>query len=683
MRDPVRKMRALLDLAAEVEFDDARRAEWLREAGALGVYRRALRDELYDSMTEVGDFDGLEGAIAMELTQASLQRSEAAKLGLRRGRALDVLSRRSDAIEVLGDAGAIEPANADIALERSRIEQLTDRLDDARRTLEACLAAGVDGVGRLEVLNRVADLHLMQGGRVERAIEALEEAYARSEGAADWALRLASAHARYGDATRAAELLEAQLAEPPRAEELVHWHLLATIYSSRLSAPEDAAEILWRLFRTFPERRSTVQWLEDFYKDGKGAAALADGIGNLLTNGDLGVTDAVAARLWEYVGELNLSVLERMSQAEAAFRRARQLGERSSANALRLARSVARQPGRVSEAVPLVMDALAEGTEARVWEDAFAQLESLFDQMQLHARLRVARQVRLVLGANVEPLDAGMRRDPGREIAPEVAWSHLVSDLLFPDEIEVLRGSSLLAEKVFHRMDPTVGQVATRRMNRAEFPAFTNYLETACRWLGVQVPGVWLAEPLRGARVLGVGKAWVNATRVADAEPLRARFWAGWIAGLVFSELAPYTWVDEPSVEDFFAAVAGAAGHGAGGTPAMAEEVGALMRMGPRRAAVSALDANPEFLSRRGRARAHHARCVADRAGYLMCGDLRTAVEEILGAIGWDLRIENARTRETILRDDRMRSLLLFAISDAHFLIRYESGLAERPRVFV
>ena len=76
------------------------------------------------------------------------------------------------------------------------------------------------------------------------------------------------------------------------------------------------------------------------------------------------------------------------------------------------------------------------------------------------------------------------------------------------------------------------------------------------------------------------------------------------------------------------------------------------------------------------------ARRIADRAGLVMCGDLKTAVEEVIVASGWDHKFENLRTREVIVSDPRIRSLMLYAIGDEHFLARYESGLSERPFLF-
>ncbi|MFT6396643.1 MAG: tetratricopeptide (TPR) repeat protein [Bradymonadia bacterium] len=680
--EPNRKMQAWLDLVDEDGFEDSERREWLRNAANVQSFNPVLRDALYDRMTRVSDFEGLEQAIVDHLTQARPEAEEAAQLALRRARCLEVQRRRPEAIEALEYSTLHAPADAAIALEKARLETLEDQMDTARLTLEACLDAGADGLGRVELLGRLADLHQMNGGNKQRALTCLEDAYALSENAKEWGVRLASAHASFGHAERCVDLLETHLEEPPNGDDVRNWQLLARVYGTRLDSQEEAERILWMLFSCFPERRATLGGLEDFYRRNNGAVRFADQLGMLLAESRLDIPQAHAARLWKYIGELNFAVIGRMSEAEQAFAKARSLGDTSADAILRHAKSVAKQPGRVRDAVPLLVDALDTGAgEARLWEDAFTQLEDLFREMQMHGRLRVARQVRATLGANVKPLDEHVRRDPSRELPGSAAWSLIGAGLYSQEEAAVLSATAPLAERVMSRYAPSKKSLGGRKFRREEFAAFDTFLDTACRWLDVQRPKVTVGDQGRGVRAFDLQNVWVPEERIGDSTPLAARFWAGWTAAMLFSEMVPYTWSDGRVVDEFFQGLADRANLPGGISGQFDEELSGLMVMSQRRAATSALQDHPEFMGVR-KDWTVSAMKFADRAGLLMCGDLRTAVEEVLVASGWDRRVENPRTREFIVSDARLRSMVLYAIGDEHFLARYESGLAERPFLF-
>lgn len=680
--DPVRQLRAWLDLAAEDGFEDEERREWLRTAAALDCYHETLRSDLYDRMAQLGDYEGLSGAILVHLTQARPDAREAASLALRRARCLDMQGDRAAAVEALHYAQNFAPDDATVALEKARIETLDDDVEAARETISACLDAGATGQGRIDLLGRLADLLQMTGGDKQQALAALEDAYTLSEGAKEWGVRLASAHASFGRAERCVELLEAHLAEPPVADDVRYWQLLAKVYVSRLSAPDEASDILWMLFRSFPDRRSTLSGLEEFHKEHGGAQVLADGLGALLAESQLPIDQARAAKLWKYVGEINLSVLERMPEAEAAFGRARGLGDQSADAILRHAKAVARQPGRVRDAVPLLVDALEEGAgDATLWQDAFTQLEGLFEDMQMHGRLRVARQVRATLGANVSLLDDHIRRDPTRPLQASAAWGLLGSRMIDAADVQVLTACAPLADKVLAKHGPNRKSVRSRRLRREEFSAFDTFLDNACSWLEVTKPRVWVGPEGRGVRAFDSNNIWVPEDRIADSDPARARFWAGWTAGLLFSGLASFAEVDAALVDDFFRGVANRSDLDFQAPSSFDEEIGSLLLIGQRRAAASAVEAHPGFVTQ-NREWPRIAMSIADRAGLIVCGDLQVAVQELLVASGWDRKLENPRTPDFIVRDPRLRSLILYAIGDEHFLARYESGLAERPFLF-
>lgn len=683
--DPVRGMRVWLELANEDGFERGLRVQWLSEAVGLGCYDSPVRSEVYDALGALGAWDVLERAIADHLRDAPLESGERARLSLRRGRCLEADGRRDDAIDALRLSAIHAPADPVVALEKARLETLVDDLDAARSTLEDCLNAGVDGAARVDVLGRLADLHQMQGGVRQRAISCLEDAYTLAGQTAEWGVRLASAHAGFGQPERCVELLRANLPTPPQESDIRNWQLLARVLSTRLDQPDEAERILWQLFETFPSRQLTLNGLEEFYRRFQGARAFADRLGELLTAGEIGGAEALRGELWTYVGELNFTVLGRFPEAEDAFSRARKIAGPDAATLLREAKAAGKQPGRLRDAACLVVEALGAGSgEPRVWEDAALQLEALYDEMSEPGRLRVARQLRRALGASVEADDTLIKRDPSREMEPDTAWRLLSESPLDRATVDVLQGTVGLAEKVLSRFAPSRKDVKGRRLKREEFAAFDRFLSGACQWLGVARPRVLVGEGSGGARALESAVYWLPADRVSDERPRSARFWAGYLAGMLFSDLVPYTWVDDALALDLLRAVADSSELDAPGArpSSLSDEVSKLLVRPQRRQAATALAEFPEILLQDAPGWGRGVVRLADRAGLVACGDLDVAIGEILFAEGHPGDPAEARTRQFVVTNERTRALMLWAMSDDYALARYESGLGERPYLF-
>jgi len=681
---PLRAMRAWLDLSAEECTRREERRDWLRSAAELGGYGADLRDELYTAMTANGDHEGLATAIEDHLAQQPPQPETAARLALRRGRALELLGDRDGAIEALRFSAIHAPGDAAVALEKARLETLADRVDEARATLEDCLNAGAQGDDRVELLGRLADLHQMNGGDRQRALAALEEAWDLSGHAREWGIRLASAHAGFGQAPRCAGLLEELLDTPPAAEDIRYWQLLARVLSTKLDRRDDAEGVLWELFEAFPERPGTLAGLEEFYRRHGGAARFAERLGEALLRGATGLSDERAAELWIYVGELHFSVLKQFREAELAFANARRVGADGPDIALREARAAGKQPGRVRDAARLVIDALGDARgDAALWGDAALELEHLFEELDDNARLRVARQLRRTLGDTVDVHEDHVRRDPTRDLEPDLAWSLVGRGLADAETRDVLVAHVPLAEKVFAKQAPSKRDVRGRRLRADEFGAFDAWLGNACGWLGVPVPRVIVSDEAGPTRLVDGGTFVVPAARIGNDTPLQARFHAGRIAGLAFTGLSPLGWVDDYTVRELVYAVAIRALHlDLPEGSSLCDDVAGLLLTPQRRTAAAALRENIELLQDFPDGVSAVAERFADRTGLLLCGDLHVAVGELLHGGGWDPDVADARTRERVVGDGRISDLVRFSLDDAFYLARYESGLGQRPWLF-
>lgn len=682
--DPMRATRLRVDCATQPWMNREERSRWLRDAAGLGCYDPPLRDELYAEFRASGDVVGLEQALQEHLRAEPGDANRASELARQRATCLELLGRRDDAIDALRFCAVHTPGDAEVSLEKARLETLADRVDDARSTLEDCLSEGVHGAARLQVLGRLADLHQMNGGARERALSALESAWALSSAAREWGIRLASAHASFGRAERCAELLEQILVRPPHEDDIRHWHLLSRVYATRLDRRDEAEKVLWEVFMSHPERSGALTGLEDFYRRFKGASTFADRLADALAARRIQVGPEAAADLWTYIGELNLTVLRRFPEAEKAYTEARRTGGDAAGLLLREARAVAGQLDRPRDAARLVVRALENAApDVAFWDEAAHDLDTLFGEMNDTARQRVVQQLRRALGARVETNDDWIKRDPTRTIDAATAWSLIGRGLLDEAEREVLVAAAPLAERVLARIGPLRPEAKGKRLRGAEYAAFDAFVAAATQWIGAPTPKLLSDAVSSGVQFVEPVTVAIPALRVGVDQPARARFWAGFAAGMTFSGLGAYSWAEEFAVRDMLRALASRALNAPyAASESMALEVGGLLLAGVRRAAAPVLREHIELLERTDTRYTMAATCFADRVGLVFCGDLSVAIEEILRSSGWEADVAEQRTREYVLADPRTTSLIRWAISDAHHLVRYESGLAPRPGLF-
>ncbi len=679
--DPMRSTRLRVDYATQAWVPTEERWRWLRDAAALHCWDPPLRDELHAEFRAAGDLEGLDVALAEALSLSDADSERASDLARQRATCLELLGRRDEAIDALRFCAVHTPGDAEVALEKARLETLVDRIDDARATLEDSLAEGVSGAARLQVLGRLADLHQMHGGSRERAVEVLEEAWQVSEGAREWGIRLASAHATFGDAARCVALLQELLPRLPAEADIRHWQLLSRVYATRLDRRDDAEEVLWVVFLAHPGRRAALAGLEDFYRRYSGAATFADRLADALAARHVEVDATTAAELWTYVGELNLTVLRRFAESERAYAEARRVGGDTPGLLLREARAVAGQSGRARQAARLVVSGVEiAAPDVAFWDDAAHDLEGLFRKLGDTSRMRVAEQLRRALGAPIEASGEWLKRDPTRSLDAASAWSLLGRGLLDDAERAVLGAAAPLAEKVLARIGSRHPVTRARKLRAGEARTLEGFAQASAAWLGIGP--LRLADDGTGTFHDG-GVVGVPLDRVGADHPVRARFWAGYAAGLAFSGMGAWSWTDDFGARELLRAVASRMlGASTPVSEQMGAEVASLLLTGARRAAAGALRDHPEVADAAGTGWASTAVRLADRAGLVFCGDLAVAIEEILVAGGWQGDLAEPRTREQVLTDTRTSTLIRWALSDAHFLARYESGIAPRPSLF-
>jgi len=237
-----------------------------------------------------------------------------------------------------------------------------------------------------------------------------------------------------------------------------------------------------------------------------------------------------------------------------------------------------------------------------------------------------------------------------------------------------------LAERLLARHAQARRNLKGRKARGEEFAGFEGYLAAACQTLNVPVPRVIAGDGARGVQVLETRSFWVEAERVSEPNDLTARFWAGYIAAMSFTGWGVFTWADRSAAQHLLLAVAQRGlGRNVPDPGGMADEVSGILLTAVRRTAAAALREHENLIGREDFDPGNWAIRFADRMGLLMAGDLTAAVTEVLHSQGQEADFGGAGTVTHMATDPRILDLMRYAISDRYHMLRYETGLGQRP----
>lgn len=678
--EPLLEMRLWLDAAGESAIPAEIRKSWLRQAAVTGNYAHPLREDVYRALQTTGDIEGLVLALNDHINSGVVQGEPLAFLALRKGRALDSLGRQQEAIAALRVAMVHAPSNARIALEKSRIEALFGDMEAARSTIESVLASGCPEQDRQEVYLRLTELHSVEGGDRNRAIEALEEAFQRSGRSEELGIRLAEMHLQFGDAERGARLLESLLKKPMVEAEIHLWNLLGRTYAQRLEQVEKAESMLWGVFDAFPTRSDPLTQLEEIALRSSRATEFARALRERLDRSEGSkLSQERRAKLWLHLGSFQLETLNRPEEADRSFEAALDAGaSRSYAQRLR-ARAVAQQDGRSADAAELLVDAVtSEDFTLGSLPDVVGELDRLYAQSGQTSRLRTVRQLRKIFGHATPDVGLADRRSIEEPIDTNTLIETMGAGMLNPRERFVLVESSRLASKVFSKKSPGGMRIESRRYRPDEYPYFDEHLNAVCAILETEVPRITIAVNGVSASTSDGGVFMAPGPRIDDDQPASAKFWAAWIGAMSAARLGVYAQVQDDDIRGLLAAVADSAGDTV--EPRWlehAEDIQGILWMSLRRTAESAHRKAPEVALEFRAGRAQAIRAIGDRFGAAYSDNPGVALYEVLRASGQT--VHDGRIRPADLRDiPRALDLVRFLLTDDFLRVRSTLGIGPR-----
>ncbi|RAL23565.1 hypothetical protein DL240_05245 [Lujinxingia litoralis] len=567
-----------------------------------------------------------------------------------------------------------------IGFQRRHFDRLTLRLETS---VEERIQSAI-WLGRL-LLGTGEEAHL------EQAIDCLEDLVHDYDGleVLHRAERLlARAHMRAGSGRRAAELFENVLKFQVIGEELDDWRALVDVRHRLLGDVSGAYTLQWQIVRAFPDSRADLDLLIDLAAEAGEVVDCVEQLAQLSNATSSGAKVDLLARAAEAADE----ELGHVEEASRYFERLIELCQHDEERCLyfrrRRAFCLARMAGREARAMAAFRELIAE----EPFEPTnYRGLETLFDRVQAHDRLRLTRQTLRALGASVELSELRTKTTPSRAVDGELVERYLIDDGLRGGVFQALQASMPLVERIFSEVLPQKKALDGQRLRSGDHPVY-DALADGFAAIGVLKFRVIVGDSGPDHPVVfaeSTPTVWLNEAMIEGLSEAGLRFVAGYCAALVVSSLAPLMSLDGRQVWHLMEGVAlRQIGRGFSErvdvqSQEFGEQVGGALNTPARRRLAQALEAHEGLTARLAQAHCEawgrDVDTFAARFGLLLCGDAAAAVEAMLRLEGWGLSLEEVATQKRIRNHEGVRAMLAFAHDDAFLELRYRLGLAGRP----
>jgi tetratricopeptide (TPR) repeat protein len=689
-----------LTLAAELrhEADVSAARDLFSKSIEVGCYGEPSRTQLYEVLERLGELDLLIEALELHIT--SLEKDKDRRVWL---------SKLAEVYEQNGDRnGAMAswkevierfPKDAAAVLEQVRLFCLEQLPEEAAHLIEETLKEKVFKKDRIKLLSRLSEVHIDEELKTTRAISALEEACKLSGNKNSWKRRLAKVHYQHGDGARGLNLLVESLPSTPSEADLEDWFIMARIKYERLDDKDSAREMLWGLLERFTDNMDTLRELETFYRSVGEASDLAERLTTLLIDQPVELESTTISFLWEYVGDLNFQVLKRYRDAQVAFDSSMDSGGDISRLSLKSARAMGRQAGKGLEASRAFSSALRlENINKEDWCSSVHELESIFEQLEDQARLRVVKQVRDLFEERPFSVasDARIKRDPARTLDMTLALEGLTDGLVTPDSIELIHYVAPIIHHCFRGRRPKKRTLGARRIKGDDQVKFMQQVQLSADVLGLKTPKIYEGGVGERPEILNNGSHFiptkvfiynnesecshseVNEMVSSLPENIWSRFWAGQTVGIDAFGWESLGLAEPGEIERLLDAIMS---WEQGDRTALSTQFKKACsgRFKKQRAEIfRLLTGKPNLMDAVSRESwMNLPTLIADRFGLLMTGDVRVAVLAIQYLTSDCCSLPY---HERLVAEERTSRLLDFGLSMAYQEIRYHCGLAARPR---
>jgi tetratricopeptide (TPR) repeat protein len=544
--------------------------------------------------------------------------------------------------------------------------------DDAR------LEAGIDCLENLLATYKVDE----EGEANDDALELLEQARRQ----------LAYAYFDHGNPYRAVELFQDVLGGTIEAGQLAEWRTLIELYSTHLDDGETAYGLQWKLIESGHANSQDIEDLVDLAFGVERLEDCAERLESLANTDDQANRGQLLARA-ALVTEEDLMWPE---EAVRLYTEALELAESDDEEQTWL-ELVRRRAFCLSQIAGKEHEALEEFRTLIAHEPfeptTYRGLSDLLDRSQAFDRSRISKQILRVLDCEVDIEEPRTKTHPSRPITHEQVCEHLLPDGLTGGVLDVLQAAMPLVEKVWTDELPQQKALEGVRLDKLDASEANESLAAALEAFGISRfkaesgdAGPMIPQVFAGSSPY----VWLNSEQTEKMDAAGLRFIAGYSAALAWCGLPALLAVDGRRVWHLIEAVlVKQTGKGFDervdvATQDLVDPVSSPFDAVARRRLHSALEpVADQFEDMHCEIWPRAVEQFACRVGLVLSGDVRAAVRSLLSFHGWELPLDAPETQAQIRRNEDVRSLLAFAMSDDYLEARHYFGLAARPSKLV
>lgn len=555
-------------------------------------------------------------------------------------------------------------------------------VDWQQRHFDAVVASDSTPEQRIQSALWLAEL-LRIAGRGDEAVETLE---ARLEDSDESPLgeelqrELARLHTDFGEPRRASELFQDVLTFHAAPDDVDDWRTLIRLQRNVLDDPATAYSLQWKLVRSLPTSQRDLDDLVDFALDLDEIADCCEQLEQFA--GELEGEARIAV-----LGRAAIALDEDLNWAEEASRLYQELldeledDEASRKYRRRYAFCLARIAGREADAL--------EEFRALVRSEPFEPstyrgLVDLLERTQAYDRARVAKQVLVSLGCEVDDDVREGKTTPSREFEPRHVEELLLPEGLREGVLGALRAAMPMAEKIWADELPQRKALDGNRVK--DGPVFEAVADAMVAF-GIRKFKLMTGDagPLK-PQVFPDGSVWINDDLLRGMGDHELRFVAGYCAALAWSDISSLLALDGRRIWHLLEGVLfRQTDRGFGDridqeSQRLGGEVSGPFYAVARRRVSQALDvAGSRVAQSHCEAWPNMVEDFAHHVGLVLAGDVPASVSALLKLGGWDAPLEDPTTQSRLRRSSMAEELLRFAFTDAFLVARHTVGLAGRP----
>ncbi len=492
---------------------------------------------------------------------------------------------------------------------------------------------------------------------------------------------LARLHVEFGDPRRAVKLFQTVLPIKADPNDAADWRSLIRLQRDELDDAPAAYALQWKLVHSVPDSDRDLDDLVDFALD---LGELPDCCAQLQA---LAGQHEGRAKIY-LLGRAAVALDEDLNWADEAVRLYREVLDLTAdqvpmhrAYRRRYAFCLSRIAGREADALE-EFRALADDEPFE--PSTYRGIVELLERTQAYDRARVANQMLVALGCNVDGVFDRPKTTPSRDFEPQHVEEWLLPAGLRGGVLGTLRAAMPIAEKIWAADLPQRKALDGERHKEGRvFDAIADALSA----FGIKKFKVYTGDggPLV-PQIFADGTIWLNDDVIGPMSDAELRFVAGACAALVWSDVASILAFDGRRVWHLLEGVLlKQEGRGFSETVDVEsqrlgeEAASAFYAVSRRRVAQSLEIAGRAVADSHCEAWPQMLDAFANRVGLVLCGDPPAAVSAMLRLTGWAPELTTPGTQARLQRTDNAGDLMRFAFSDAFLQARHVIGLAGRP----